>query len=126
MNAVRVQRKRSGVYRVTLPGKRGFKLGWSDYKSMHGSLTVYFGGGLQLHVGRKRTRGGKPAGWWRVGWSEDGEPGKLKGLTDRMFTTRHQAMLAAERVFVPMLRLAPFLVGIEVEVKVDGVPRRLR
>ena len=116
------------------------ELDWSDYKSDEGSRSVFFPGGLQLTVTRRMPGGNGVrhskhwrVTWWARAWSRHHRrwdlcqvrSNELPGLTDRRFPTRSAAIRAAERIFVPILRVVPSIVGIEVDVtKSTGLQER--
>lgn len=97
------------------------KLAWSDYKSDNGSLCVYFAGGFQLYVlPFPRLRKDGPTKHWRVTWHIDHaevSPNEMRGLTDRAFSTRIAAQLAAEAIFAPVAKVAVHMVGFVADIQ---------
>ena len=93
-------------------------LPWSDYKSMDGSRSVYFAGGLWLYV-INHDHKHRPTDRWRVLWYVGQDEGVMRGLTDKRFKTRYQAQLAAERVFVPISKIAHEMVKVRINTKVE-------
>lgn len=92
---------------------RKLKLDWTDYKSIEGSRSVWFSGdgrGFVLYV-VCHDHHFKATKKWRVHWY-DLPP--IKGLSDKRFRSRLDAQRAAERVFVPMLQIAPRMVHVEI------------
>lgn len=90
------------------------RLNWEVRK---GYLTVFFDGGFQLSV-LQRDNAWRPTKRWRVWYGTDEPP--IRGLTDRWFRSARAAQYAAERVFVPMLTIAPKLLRVEASITGSG------
>lgn len=108
-----------------------FRFPWSTYKhDDFGSESVSFSGGFRLYVVRTdRANPRKRLRYWRVSWypAFDGsvEPkdhkevpeSEMPGLTDKKFRTKNQAKKAAEKIFVPVSKIAIDMVTTKSETR---------
>lgn len=112
------------------------KLDWQKNKGEVTELkdhrAVYFPGGFQLYVINHDYLWNSTK-QWRVWWggASNGNHAyrpspPIKGLTDKWFKTRREAMEAAERIFVPMIEIAPKLFSVKTAVSAEAVIRRKR
>lgn len=93
------------------------KLNWRPATDKD-EVYVYFPGGFQLYVICRDERLWKKTDKWRV-WYGNNYP-QIRGLTDVWFSTRVQAQVAAERIFVPMITIAPLLCRAEVRIGAES------